>query len=57
MAGVVGHRNYPEEEGKGKGHKFLRLFCDLVLFAGLVTHSKLNCWDRAGLFPTEGCSL
>lgn len=30
MSGVAGPRNCPEEEGKGKGHKFLWLFCDLV---------------------------
>lgn len=28
--GIAGHRNYVEEEGKGTGHKFLRLFCDLA---------------------------
>jgi len=30
VSGVAGHRNYLEEEEKGRGHKFLGLFCDLV---------------------------
>lgn len=48
MSEVCAHRKYIGEKGKRAGHKFLRLFFHLVCggFESLMTHGKLNCWDK-----------
>ena len=53
MSAVVGHRNYIEEEGKGTGHKFLRLFCDLVCgaFCGLCDTQQTELLGQRTVIP------
>lgn len=59
MSGVAGPRNCLEEEGKGKGHKFLWLFCDLVrgAFCRPCDTRQIQLLGQNSYSLLEGCSL